>query len=95
MPREKVETTDYQTFTTKNMPREARSKLNVGDIWSNAIRCRNCGDVIRSKNRHDLVYCLCEKVFVDGGSWYVRCGGQLNMIEYLTEYYDDVFQRVR
>lgn len=73
--------TDYQTFTNRNMPIAERRKLDVGDIWANEIRCKKCGDVIRSKNRHNFVYCKCKSVFVDGGSWYSRQGGDLKLIE--------------
>lgn len=83
--------TDYQTFTTKGMLVADRRKLDVGDIWANTIKCKKCGDVIRSKNRHDMVYCSCGSVFVDGGSWYQRCGGKdPDQIESMIEYYDYV-----
>jgi len=65
-------TTDYQKFTTKNMPIEERRKLDVGDIWSNTVECPYCHEMIRSRNRHDHVTCKCGKTFVDGGSWYTR-----------------------
>jgi len=81
--------TDYQDFTTKDMPIGERRKLNVGNIWSNSIKCTKCGDVIRSKNRHDFVRCECGAVFVDGGSWYQRIGGAKGA-EDLTELYDDI-----
>ncbi len=82
--------TDYQDFTTIDTPEEKRRELNVGDIWSNSIKCGFCSDVIRSKNRHNMVYCSCGKTFVDGGSWYRRYGGEgFDKIEFLTEYYND------
>ena len=82
--------TDYQEFTKKTTPKDERRNLDVGDIWSNSIQCLDCLDIIRSKNRHDMVYCKCEAVFVDGGSWYQRCGGKdLSKIKSLVEYYDD------
>jgi len=81
---------DYQMFTTKDMSIEDRRKLDVGDIWSNSIRCKKCMDVIRSKNRHHMQYCKCGSVFVDGGSWYSRRGGDLDNIESLIEMYDRV-----
>lgn len=82
--------TDYQYFTTKDMDVEDRRKLNVGDIWNNSVKCLSCMDIIRSKNRHDMVYCTCGKTFVDGGSWYQKTGGEdLGLIDTsLIEYYD-------
>jgi hypothetical protein len=38
------------------------------------VRCRKCGDVIQSRHVHDFVLCTCRKIFVDGGSEYLRCG---------------------
>ena len=43
-------------------------------IIKNAIRCKNCGDVIESETRHDFKYCSCKRVFVDGGHDYLRRG---------------------
>lgn len=86
-----MKTTDYQTFTTKDMSIEQRRKLNVGDIWSNAVKCKLCGDVIRSKNRHDYVTCKCGEVSVDGGSWYIKVSAKnLDNAEDLSEPYDHV-----
>lgn len=40
----------------------------------NALRCKLCGDVIESTTRHELVWCKCGSVFVDGGLEYLRRG---------------------
>lgn len=58
-------------------------------IKRNAIKCLNCGDVIESEYRHDFKFCSCKSVFVDGGHSYIRVGGNLGGIEFLTEYEDD------
>ncbi len=68
--------TDYQEFCTIDTPLEERRKLNIGDVWLNAIRCRKCNDIIQSKNRHDMVWCKCGQVAVDGGSWYLKRSSQ-------------------
>jgi hypothetical protein len=39
------------------------------------VMCAACGDVIESKHRHDMVWCVCGETFVDGGSEYFRAGG--------------------
>lgn len=44
----------------------------MGKIIKNAIRCKNCGDVIVSEHRHDFKYCSCKMVAVDGGNSYLR-----------------------
>lgn len=61
-------------------------------IIRNRARCKNCGDVIESKSVHDWVCCSCFKneadtpgIFIDGGHNYVRCGGNLDNLELLTE----------
>lgn len=36
------------------------------------IRCLDCGDAIWSKHRHDMVWCSCKKVAIDGGRAYMR-----------------------
>jgi len=63
---------DYHDFTTIDTPKEERDKKNVGDIWINAAQCLLCGEVVRSRNRHDYRYCKCGNVAVDGGSMYIK-----------------------
>ena len=41
-------------------------------IIKNSICCKKCGDVIESKNVHDLVSCKCGNCSVDGGKQYIR-----------------------
>lgn len=48
---------------------------NGNFIYRNSIRCNLCGDDIVSTFRHDFVECSCKAVFVDGGSYYRRIGG--------------------
>lgn len=57
-------------------------------IKRNAIRCKNCGDVIESRHTHDFQQCCCGHCYVDGGHSYVRVGGTMDDIEFLTEYED-------
>ena len=59
-------------------------------IVSNKARCRLCGDVIESKNRHDWQTCSCGAIFVDGGREYLRRGAKnFEDLEELSEYEDD------
>ena len=46
-------------------------------ILVNKIRCKKCGDVIKSKSVHDFKFCKCESVAVDGGHNYLRRLGEL------------------
>lgn len=86
--------TDYHDFTTIDTPLKERRRLNVGDIWINAVQCNECGEVIRSRNRHDYRYCKCGSIFVDGGSWYARRGGDMKDYTDLTEYYNDAPEKL-
>ena len=55
-------------------------------ILCNKAQCRQCGDIIESKHRHDFVTCKCGAIFVDGGKDYVRRGAKdLEDIIELTE----------
>ena len=65
-------TTDYQTFCNINTTKEQRREWDIGDIYANEAQCLLCKDIIRSKNRHDFVWCKCENLAVDGGSWYAK-----------------------
>lgn len=38
----------------------------------NRIRCKKCDDIIESKHTHDMVWCECNSVAVDGGNEYQR-----------------------
>lgn len=37
-----------------------------------AIKCPNCNDVIYSRTRHDMRWCSCGKVAIDGGREYTK-----------------------
>jgi len=41
-------------------------------ILVNMIQCKHCGDIIRSEHRHDLKWCRCGSVAVDGGTDYLK-----------------------
>lgn len=63
---------DYQLLVNKDTPKEVRRKMDIWDTRNNSIMCNKCGDIIRSKNRHDFVWCKCKNCAVDWGSWYWR-----------------------
>ena len=51
-------------------------------------KCRKCKAVIESRSRHDFVVCNCKMkkkhgIFLDGGSAYLRYGGNMNDFEWL------------
>ena len=47
----------------------------MNKLTRNRIQCGECGDVIESTLRHNLVWCDCKGLFVDGGLDYQRWGG--------------------
>jgi hypothetical protein len=81
--------TDYHNLVTIDTPRVELDKLNIGPIYLNAVRCHTCGEVIRSKNRHDFVTCACGSISVDGGSWYLKRSGDLNNYTELSENFNE------
>lgn len=44
----------------------------------NAYKCKECGDIIYSRARHDMRYCSCGNIFVDGGFDYFRGGAKIS-----------------
>lgn len=41
-------------------------------IIHNRIKCKKCGDIIESMNRHDFKWCSCGQCAVDGGHDYLK-----------------------
>lgn len=85
---------DYHDFTTRNTPVRQRRQWGIGNLWINAARCRTCGEVVRSRNRHDFRWCGCGAIAVDGGSWYIKrsTAGEGGYDE-LSELFADVEQQ--
>lgn len=50
----------------------------------NAFRCKKCGMVVESTSRHHFAQCKCGN-FTDGGTDYIRRGGNLEDMEDLSE----------
>ena len=55
-------------------------------LIKNAFKCLYCNDIIESKHRHDFSTCKCGMSSCDGGDSYIRLIGDLNMVEYMSEY---------
>lgn len=58
----------------------------MGKILVNKIRCKRCGEVIESTDRHDFKFCKCGAVAVDGGTDYLKRSGNREDWEELSEY---------
>ena len=65
------------------------SKMEKGIIMEriirNKVRCKKCGEIIESKNRHDFITCKCGAVSVDGGHDYLKRSGNYDDWEELSE----------
>lgn len=61
-------------------------------ICINQVRCDRCGEVIVSRHRHDLRWCKCRGVAVDGGTDYLRriTGDASASFTELSEYEDEL-----
>lgn len=58
-------------------------------IVSNKCQCRRCGDIIESVFKHNLVYCRCNSIYIDGGtSRLVRGALNLDDILEMSETYE-------
>lgn len=67
------------------LTQEQKDNFCVGKFKINAVKCNSCQQVIESDHKHDLVACECGSIFVDGGSWYLRRGGDLDGYTELSE----------
>jgi len=47
------------------------------------IKCWKCGDTITSEHRHDMVWCKCGAIAIDGGDSYTRITGYPEDWEYV------------
>ena len=60
-----------------------------GEIISNKIKCKKCGDIIESKSTNDYKKCSCGAVTVDGGKDYLKRIGNEKDYEELSEIKDN------
>ena len=59
---------------------------NEKKILINKAQCKKCNDIIESKHIHDLKWCSCKSIAVDGGLEYLRRVGNLEDIIELSEF---------
>ena len=58
----------------------------------NKCQCAKCLDIIESRHRHDFVQCSCGAIFTDGGTEYIRRGGEIENIIDMSETYEETFE---
>lgn len=80
----------YWELCPQGTPASIRAKYNIGPYLRNAVRCKKCGQIIRSTHVHDYVKCKCGAIAVDGGSWYLKRSGDIANCEELSERYEEV-----
>ena len=80
----------YHKWCNIDTPKEERRKANIGDIFINGCKCLKCGKTIYSTDRHDFKWCQCQSIAVDGGSWYCKRVGNLELMEECSVVFSDV-----
>jgi hypothetical protein len=58
-------------------------------VLVNKCQCAKCLDIIESKSRNDFVRCGCGAIFTDGGTSYIRRGGEIENIIDMSDTYDE------
>jgi hypothetical protein len=58
----------------------------------NKCQCARCLDIIESRHRHDFVQCSCGAIWTDGGTEYIRRGGEIENIIDMSETYEETFE---
>ena len=88
---------DYQLMVKKDTSRFIRQKFQIGNIRDNSLTCKLCNTTVRSKNRHDCVYCKCRTHAIDWGSWYAKVIFKDNKDDYElhTVMFDDIWTTVQ
>lgn len=83
-----MKTITERFYAKEELTPQERKRINAGDIRINRAKCRKCGDIVTSNNRHDYKSCKCKAIAVDGGSWYLkRVAQDLNNVIEMSEYY--------
>ena len=58
----------------------------------NKCQCARCLNIIESRHKHDFVQCKCGAIFTDGGTEYIRRGGEIENIIDMSETYEETFE---
>lgn len=72
-------------FSYVNVIKVEKPYMEEFIIVKNAIRCKKCGEIIESTNRHNFVTCHCGACSVDGGHDYLRRVGNKDDWEDVSE----------
>ena len=80
---------DVQDIVNKDTSKFIRRKYQIWNIRSNALECKKCKSIIRSKNVHHYIQCKCGECAIDWWSQYVRVVWDPKDYKLLTEIFDD------
>jgi hypothetical protein len=62
-------------------------------LTKNAAKCKDCGDIIESKHRHDMVSCQCGSIAIDGGLDYIKVSAKsFSLVESLCEFKSNIIE---
>jgi len=64
-----------ERFEAFVIPKECNSFKRAVPAKVAALQCPLCKEWVYSRARHDMNYCSCKNIFVDGGFDYFRAGG--------------------
>jgi len=78
----------------RHFPMDYRIDELYGNLYRSgqtvdAIRCPTCGDTVFSRSRHDMRWCSCGSVAIDGGRDYVKICAQEGVVPMPTTLYLD------
>ena len=58
------------------------TKLLKNEVFG--LRCTKCIDIIYSHHRHDMRFCKCGLIAIDGGRDYTKITGELKNMEHIV-----------
>lgn len=65
-----------QTFEAFVIPKTCPTVKEFRATVVECATCNKCGDTIYSRHRHDMRYCSCASIAIDGGREYTKLTGQ-------------------
>ena len=64
---------DHYSYLFYHHYRSVFTKVKTMKV--SAIKCRHCGDTVFSRADHDMRFCSCKRVSIDGGRSYFKASG--------------------
>ena len=67
----------------------------MAKIIINKAKCKECGDIIESKEANDFKRCICGSIAVDGGQEYIKRVGNKDDIIELSKFENIIKKEVK